>query len=116
MTNLIFQMAAGVLSFWLADRFVTGVDFVGGTKYLIIAGIALGIINFFIKPILNVLTFPFKILTLGLFGLIIDMLIIWAVDIFFTELIIQGLIPLFWTTLIVWGVSFFLGLYSSRKV
>lgn len=115
MVKLIFQMAAGVLSFWLAVKFVPGVEFTGEIKYLIFAGIFLGLINFFLKPILKIITLPLRVLTFGLFSLVINMLMIWAVDIFFPELIIQGIIPLFWTTLIVWLVSFFLGLYTPRR-
>lgn len=115
MVKLIFQMAAGVLSFWLAVKFVPGVEFTGEIKYLIFAGIFLGLINFFLKPILKIITLPLRVLTFGLFSLFINMLMIWAVDIFFPELIIQGIIPLFWTTLIVWLVSFFLGLYTPRR-
>ena len=115
MTRLVFQMLAGVASFWLADRFVPGVEFIGELKYLIIAGAILGLINFFIKPILKLITLPLRILTLGLFGWIINILIIWSVDVLFPELIIKGLIPLFWTTLIAFAVSFFFGLYNPKK-
>jgi len=114
MAELIFQIIGGILSFWLAVKLVPGVEFVGEFKYLIMAGACLGLINFFIKPIINLLTLPLRILTLGLFGLIINMALIWLVALFFPELIIKGLVPLFWTSLIVWLVSYFLGLSLPR--
>jgi len=116
MTNLIFQVIGGILSFWLAVKFVPGVEFVGEIKYLIMAGAFLGLINFFIKPILKIITLPLRILTFGLFGLVINMGLIWFVDIIFPELIIPGIVPLFWTTLIVWLVGYFLGLYSPSSL
>ena len=115
MIKLIFQVAGGILSFWLAVRFVPNVEFVGETKYLVMAGAFLGLINFFIKPIIKILTLPLRIITLGLFSLIINMALIWFVDLAFPELIIPGIVPLFWTTLIVWLVSYFLGLGTSIK-
>jgi len=115
MFSLIFQVAGGVLSFWLAIKFVSGVEFTGEIKYLIMAGAFLGLLNFFIKPVIKIIALPFNILTFGLFGLIINMGLIWFVSLAFPELIIQGIVPLFWTTLIVWLVSYFLGLYHSRK-
>lgn len=115
MTNLIFQIIGGILSFWLAVKFVPGVEFVGEIKYLMMAGAFLGLINFFIKPILKIITLPLRVLTFGLFGLLINMGLIWFVNIIFPELIIRGLLPLFWTTLTVWLVSYFLGSYSPRK-
>jgi len=115
MTNLIFQVIGGILSFWLAVKFVPRVEFVGEIKYLIMAGAFLGLINFFIKPILKIITLPLRILTFGLFGLVINMGLIWFVDIIFPELIIPGIVPLFWTTLIIWLVGYFLGLYSPSS-
>ena len=114
MTRLIFYIIAGIVSLWLAVQFVPGVEFVGEFKYLLLAGLVLGLINFFIKPILTAITLPLRMLTFGLFGLVINMAIVWTIDVIFPELIIKGLIPLFWTTLIVWLVSFFLGLYKSK--
>ncbi len=115
MTKLIFQIIGGILSLWLAIKFVPGVEFSGEIKYLIFAGIFLGLINFFLKPILKFITFPLRILTFGLFSLIINMLIVWTVDVFFPELTIQGIVPLFWSTIIILVVSWFLGLYNPRK-
>ncbi|MDD5145077.1 MAG: phage holin family protein [Candidatus Pacebacteria bacterium] len=115
MIRFIFQLIAGVASLWLADKFVSGVDFTGEIKYLISAGVVLGTINHFIKPLLKLITLPLRVLTFGLFGLIINIATVWAVDILFPELIIKGLIPLLLTTLIVWAVSFLLGLIPQNK-
>jgi putative membrane protein len=110
MRKLIFHFLGGIAGFWLAVRFVPGVDFNGEIKYLIIAGVFLGLINFFIKPIIKIAFLPLRILTFGFFGLIINILIIWLIDLAFPEITITGIIPLFWTTLVVWLVSFSLGL------
>jgi len=117
MFNLIFQIIAGISGFWLAVKFVPGVELSGDFKTLVLAGVILGLINFFIKPILKIVTFPLKILTLGLINLVIDMLIVWLVaDVLLPgELEIHGIKPLFWTTAIIFVVSYFLGFYSSRK-
>jgi len=129
MGYLILQIIAGVSGFFLATRFVPGVslevipgqsslfgiDFTATWQILLLIGTALGLINFFIKPILKIITLPLRILTLGLFGLVLNMIIVWAIDVFFPELIIEGIIPLFLTTAIIWGISFFLGLYKSKQ-
>jgi putative membrane protein len=107
-------MAAGILSFWLAVKYVPNVQFTGDIKTLIIAGCFLGLINCVIRPILNALTFPIRLLTLGLFGFVINMLMVWIVDIVFPELIIPGIVSLFLTTIIVWIVGFLLGLYPKK--
>lgn len=115
MIRLIFQILGGTASLWLAVRFVPGVSFTGDFKTLILAGTVLGLLNFFIKPILRIITLPIRILTLGLISLLLNVLIIWALDILFVELTIAGIIPLLWTTLIALVVSYFLGFFGSNK-
>ena len=129
MNSLILQIIAGILGIFLATKFVPGVslevipgqsslfgiEFTTSWQILLLIGSALGLINFFIKPVLKMITLPLRILTFGLFSLVINMVMVWTVDIFFPELVIQGIIPLFWTTVIIWGVSLLLGLYQPRR-
>ena len=115
MNRILLQVIAGIAGLWLAIKFVPGVEFTGKIQYLLLTGAFLGLINYFIKPILKIITIPLRMLTFGLFGLIINMIVVWVVDIFFHELIIRGIIPLFWTTIIIVALSFFLGLYKPKK-
>lgn len=114
MRNFLTKIISGVLGLWVAVSFVPGVDFTGSLKNLAIAGVLLGLVNFFIKPVLKIVTLPLRMLTLGLFEIIINMAMVWAIDIFYAELIIVGFLPLFWTTIIVWGLSFILGLLFTK--
>jgi putative membrane protein len=115
MRNLFLQIISGVLGIWLASQFIPGVEFIGPWKTLLLAGLILGLINFFIKPVLKFITGPLRMLTFGLFGLVINMAIIWAVDILFKELVISGLVPLLWTTLLLWGLGFLLPLFFPKR-
>jgi len=118
--KLLLQIAAGILGLWLANKFVPGVQFLGhfwvlpgaGAKLhdffgsMVFIGTLLGLINFFVKPIIKTITLPIRIITLNLFTVAIAMGTVWAVDIFSPELVINGIIPLFWTTAIIWLLSF----------
>lgn len=118
--NLLIQIISAILGLWLSQRFVPNVHFTGPlfvlpTKTanislflttLAFAGILLGILNFAVKPILKKITFPLRIITFNLFSLVIAMFLVWLVDIFSPELIIQGIGPLFFTTIIVLAVNF----------
>ena len=123
--KLFWHIVGGILGIFLAVKFVLGVSlkvlpdssFLGIIltqfwQILFLVGGILGLINFFIKPVLDKITWPLKILTLGLFSLILNMVIIKFLDILFLEFQILGLIPLFWTTVIVWLINFFLGFKS----
>lgn len=114
--KLLSTIASGILGIWIADRFVSGVDFSGSWQTLLLAGLALGAANFFVKPIVNLVTLPLRFVTLGLFGILINIAIIWAIDILFKELVMEGVTPLLWTTLIVWGLGLFLPkFFPARK-
>lgn len=113
--NLFLQALSGILGIWLAAYLVTGVQFTGDIKTLFAAGLILGVINTFIRPVLNLITMPLRMLTFGLFSLAINMTIVWGISIFFPQLIFQGLAPLFWTTIIIWGLSMILSFFSKGK-
>ena len=128
MTKLFLQIIAGILGIFLATKFVPGVsleiipgqsslfgiEFTAAWQILVLVGGVLGLINFFLKPVLKIITLPLRMLTFGLFSLVINMGIIWIVDVLFLELVIAGIQPLFWTTVIIWFISLLLGLYQPR--
>ena len=120
--SLFLQIVAGISGLWLAQKYVPGVDFEGpififpekGIEFgdylgtLVFVGIFLGLLNFFVKPILKKITLPLRIITFNLFSLVILMFLVWLVDIFSPELIIVGLKALFLTAIIVWLIHFIL--------
>jgi putative membrane protein len=116
MQRLILNIIGATLSIFLSVKFLSGVSlqiipqksiFLGVAlteqwQIFLLVGTVMGLISFFIKPILKAITVPLKILTLGLFSLILNMVLVWFVDIIFPELQILGLAYLFYTTLIAW--------------
>ena len=77
----------------------------------------LGVLNVFVKPVLKILTIPLRILTLGLFSIVINMFIVWLVDVFFGDAVeIIGLFPLFWTSLVISALSILLALFGKGKI
>ena len=113
--KVISNIIAGIAGLWTADKFIAGVDFSNDWETLLLAGLTLGLANFFIKPILKIITVPIRFLTFGLFGLLINVGMVLGVDIFFPELTIKGITPLLWTTLIVWGLGVLLALFFPKK-
>lgn len=71
------------LALWVVTLIVPGIDFVGGSSTIqkvgIVAVVALifGLVNAVIKPIVQVLSIPLYILTLGLFHIVINALMLW---------------------------------------
>lgn len=121
MKKLIVQIIAGILGLWLAATLIPGVEFSGNVKVLASAGLILGLLNYFVKPLLEGISLPLRILTLNLFSIVISMGILWFVDIITPELtIVRGLslksfIPLLWTTIFIWFISYFLSLITKKR-
>lgn len=113
--KLFVQIVSSIVGLWLAIYFIPEIGFVGQWQTLALIGGVLGLINFFIKPILKFITLPLRILTLGLFGIIINMAIIWTIDILFKEFTIIGLIPLLWAALIIWGANVIVSAFFPIK-
>jgi putative membrane protein len=72
---LILEWLISAFSILIAGYFIKGVEVAGFWSALILA-LVLGLLNITIKPLLVLLTLPINILTLGLFTLIINAIII----------------------------------------
>ena len=80
-----FLLRASVtgLALWVVTLVVPGINFVGGDTTLQRVGIVLvvavifGLVNAFIKPVVQLLSIPLYILTLGLFHVVINALMLW---------------------------------------
>lgn len=67
----------------LAAKVIPGIAVVSWSTALWV-GLVLGLINTFIKPVLSILSIPINILTLGLFGFVLNAFLFWAAAYFVT--------------------------------
>ncbi len=107
--NLIGAIIASILGLYLATLFIPAV-YVDGQgiqmwKSLALAGLVLGLLYVFVKPIINLITLPLRILTLGLIGILINIAIIEITDILFPSVHIKGFLALLFTSLIIFAVN-----------
>ncbi|MGG5208187.1 phage holin family protein [Chryseobacterium sp. MIQD13] len=93
--NLIIRLLITAIVAYLLTKVLPGVHFEGFSSAIIFA-IVLGILNIFVKPILGLLGLPLTIITLGLFALVINALIILIADYFIDSMVVDG----FWWALI----------------
>lgn len=68
-----------------------------GFKAALLTALALGLINAFIKPVLSLLTLPLTVMTLGLFSLVLNALLI---------MLTARLVPGFQVQGFLWAVAF----------
>jgi uncharacterized membrane protein YvlD (DUF360 family) len=117
MIAFFFQILAGLFGVKIAIEILPGVIFVGPIKIFFLIGLAFGIINYAIKPVLNFFLAPLRLLTFGLIGLVVNIGIVWFVAkvLFPDYLKIGNLISLLLTTIIIWLTSFFFYILGKRS-
>ncbi len=79
-------------SLFLTTIILSGVKVSGGMQAYIIAGIALTIMMFVLKPILTILSFPFNAITFGFFSIIVNAIILFLLTIFIPQITVNPFI------------------------
>ena len=79
--NFALQTVINAVALWVAAWAIPGITFGGGSTgqviwTIVIVALIFGIVNFFIKPILKLISLPLIILTLGLFVFIVNALML----------------------------------------
>jgi putative membrane protein len=102
MNSLIVKMIAGIAGIAASVFFLKPGVSSDGWIAIVLSGVAIGLLFFFIKPLIDLITLPLRIITLNLFSFIIIMFLVWITEVLFSvHLEINGLQNLFWTSLIV---------------
>jgi putative membrane protein len=73
--RLLLNWILSALAVWIVSRIVPGI-FVSGPVAALIAALVIGFINATLGALLKILTFPITLLTLGLFWLVINALML----------------------------------------
>jgi putative membrane protein len=112
MNGFVLRFAISALGLWVASQLVPGVDINGGWT-LVVAALLLGIVNALVRPIVLVLTFPFTLITLGLFILVVNAAMFGLVAAFLDGFRLSGFFAALFGALVVsitsWIASSFIG-------
>jgi putative membrane protein len=93
MMRALLQVLLNSVALLLAAKLVPGIDYQGGLLYLLLAGLVFGLINLIVKPLATLLSLPLIVLTLGLFYLVINALMLYLADFLLTGLTVEGFAP-----------------------
>lgn len=89
--SIIISLLATMLSVGISAYLLPGVS-VTGWGPLFWTAVVMAVMNAVVKPILQILTLPISILTLGLFSIVLNVLLIMLVDYFVAGFAIDGFI------------------------
>lgn len=83
MVQFLLRAGSTGLALWIVTLVVSGIDFVGGSTTLqrvgiiFVVAVVFGLVNAIIKPIVQFISLPLYIVTLGLFHVVVNALMLW---------------------------------------
>lgn len=119
MRRLLIRWFINTVALWAAVQLVPGIEYRGNWQGLALLALIFGIVNALIGPILRFLTCPFIILTLGLFTLVLNAVMLaltaWIGQQLGFPLYIHGVIPALWGAVVISVISLILNIFLREK-
>ena len=110
----LVRLLVNAAALWVATRVVPGVTYAGGWAPFFGVALVFGVLNATLRPVTKILTFPLIIVTLGIFALVVNGLMLWLTSSISASLglgfHVSGFWPAFWGALVVSIVSALLNL------
>lgn len=114
MVGTFFTWLATALSLLLVDLAVPGVD-IATFPAALIAAIAIGCVNSFIKPTLSQLSLPLNYLSLGLFSIVLNGVSFWLAAVLVPGFSVHGPLAAILGPVVLSFVNTFLSKYLAEK-
>ncbi|HKI96450.1 MAG TPA: phage holin family protein [Gemmatimonadales bacterium] len=119
MRGLLARTVVTAFGLWLADILLPGIRF-SGAGPLFLAGLLLGVVNAFVRPIVIILTLPFTLVTLGFFLFVVNGAMILLVAEFMPSFHVAGLGTAILASIIVgltgWLANGFIGSRAKMEI
>jgi len=110
----LVRLLVNAAALWVATQVVPGVSFDGGPLPMLGVALVFGVLNASLRPLAKILTFPLIIVTLGIFALVINGLMLWLTSALSSTLglgfHVSGFWAAFWGALVVSLVSLMLSM------
>jgi len=90
MIRAAIQILANSVGLLVAAHLLPGIHYEGSFAYLLLAGLVIGLINLLVRPIVAFFSFPLIVLTLGLFYLVVNALMLYLAAALLSGLSIDG--------------------------
>jgi putative membrane protein len=110
MPGFLLRWSMNLLALVVAAKLIDGVRIRSLGMAVLAAGI-LGVVNAVIRPVVLLLTLPINLLTLGLFTLVINALMLQFVAYLVPGLVIETFRAAFWAALVISIISWLLNIF-----
>lgn len=114
MIGIFLTWLATALGLLVVDLVFPGVN-IATFPAAILAAIAIGLVNSFVKPILETLSLPLNFVSLGAFSLVVNGLCFWLASLFVPGFAVKGLLSFILAPVLLSFVNTFLSQYFAEK-
>src|SRR4030042_3099712 len=87
--KLLIKLLLNIFTLWIVSYLVPGFNF-DSTQALIVTAIVIGVVNTFIKPVLQIIFIPLSIITFGITAFLINVVLLWAVSFIVPGFVIEN--------------------------
>jgi len=109
--KIIFRFIINLTILLILNRFVIGFELTTYLWGILGAAVIFTLLNSYFRPLAKVVFAPLILITLGLFGLLINASTLYLLDIFSENITINGLMPLWQATLIITVFNVLVGIF-----
>jgi putative membrane protein len=114
--RFVVRLIANALGLFIAARLSRNIDYEGGLTVIAVAALIFSLINAVLRPLLVILALPAIVLSLGLFMLVINGLMVWLVSALYPPFEVRSFGAAVLAAIIVWLVNYCLSLFFSRDI
>ncbi len=105
--QFLWRWLANFLGLWIAASLVN-ISYGDKLRYLFVAALIFSLVNALIRPLVVLLSLPAIVVTLGLFTLVVNTLMLYLVTIFYHRFHVNSFLSGLVAVIIVWLVNYLL--------
>ena len=117
--RFLLRLIITAVALWVATQVVPGIHYAGSPVTLLVVALLFGVVNALIGGVLRLFTLPITILTLGLFALVINALLLWLTGALSQSLglgfHVEGFVPSFLGALVISVTRAVLNLFLTES-
>lgn len=78
--KFVVRVIINAIALWLTARLIPAIDLTSDIPGILVVALVFGLVNSLIKPIIKLLSLPITVITLGLFSLVINAVMLMITD------------------------------------
>jgi len=95
LVRFILKIGVNILALYIAASYLPGFHLaIHNPRDLLVVALILALVNLILRPVLRLISFPFLIITFGLFNIVINVVLLWVTDTLTPALTIEGVMTL----------------------